>query len=342
MKGTMKVLIAYDAAAADGDVDARDVLNVNKMVAGALRRLGHEPECLAVTLDLFQFRDEIKRRNPGVVFNLVESMAGSDRLQHFVPSLLEEWGVPFTGCSSGAAFRSNHKLRAKRSLISHGVATPEAFWMERGCLASLPESFPDEAVCRHKWIVKAAEAHASQLLDADAICGFSGRGELEAKLIERGLQAKMLFFAERYVDGREFNVSLLADEDGYAITLPPVEMQFAGGGGESPNIVDYAAKWGLPGGVGRVSRKLDFPDSDWDLLKRLSRTAKACWRALRLTGYARVDFRVDREGKEYVLEVNTNPCLSDDASFTDAALRMGWSYDEMIGKILVAANGLSV
>jgi D-alanine-D-alanine ligase len=77
-----------------------------------------------------------------------------------------------------------------------------------------------------------------------------------------------------------------------------------------------------------------FPDEDRGFLENLARIALECWRAFELQGYARVDFRVDRDGRPWVLEVNANPCLSPDAGFAAAAERGGIAYSQMIARII--------
>jgi len=71
-----------------------------------------------------------------------------------------------------------------------------------------------------------------------------------------------------------------------------------------------------------------------ELAAELTRLALACWDLFRLNGYARVDFRVDHAGAPFILEVNMNPCISDDAGFAASALEAGLSYDEMIARIV--------
>jgi D-alanine-D-alanine ligase len=103
--------------------------------------------------------------------------------------------------------------------------------------------------------------------------------------------------------------------------------------------VDYAAKW-ESGSMqfARTPRRFDFPNRDRELLERLGELAQRCWRLFELRGYARVDFRVDLEGQPWVLEVNTNPCLSPDAGFLAAAGQAGLSPTEVIRRIVEGAR----
>ena len=142
------------------------------------------------------------------------------------------------------------------------------------------------------------------------------------------------WFVEAYVEGREFNLSLLAGSAG-AELLPPAEMCFVGYPPGKPRIVNYAAKWEEASfEYHATQRRFDFPTEDDGLLARLRQTALACWRLFELRGYARVDCRVGLSGAVQVLEVNINPCLSPDAGFAAAAERAGLDIRAILRRIV--------
>jgi D-alanine-D-alanine ligase len=145
------------------------------------------------------------------------------------------------------------------------------------------------------------------------------------------------FFAEAFIEGREFNLALLDGPDGPRL-LPIAEIDFVDYPDDRPRIVDYEAKWEDDSfAFGNTPRHFDFPAADGSLLERLGELALATWRLFDLTGYVRVDFRVDSMNKPWILEINVNPCLSPDAGFAAAAARAGMDYDEMIGCIVSSA-----
>ena len=117
--------------------------------------------------------------------------------------------------------------------------------------------------------------------------------------------------------------------------LPPAEIIFEGYTDAMPRIVDYRAKWDETAyAYHHTPRRFDFKPSDQSLLNHLEDLAIRCWHRFGLTGYARVDFRVDAAGAPWVLEVNANPCLSLDAGFAAALARAGIPYEGAIGRIL--------
>ena len=177
-------------------------------------------------------------------------------------------------------------------------------------------------------------------MDAQSIVAGDG-AEVLAILPERAARLGGVCFAERFIDGREFNLSILGDRKGPEV-LPPAEILFEGFEDDRPRIVDYQAKWDETAwAYHHTPRHFDFNDSDRALLAALKETALGCWHHFGLSGYARVDFRVDRTGRPWVLEVNTNPCLAPDAGFAAALNRGGIDYSQAIGRILSDALPLS-
>ena len=120
----MRVLILHDRVTAADGPDGRDVLDQAAAVTGALTALGHTVDRLDCDLDLAALATELRQRQPELVFNLVESLAGSGRLIHLVPACLETLGVPYTGCRADALLLTSNKLLAKRWLQGAGLPVP--------------------------------------------------------------------------------------------------------------------------------------------------------------------------------------------------------------------------
>jgi D-alanine-D-alanine ligase len=102
-----------------------------------------------------------------------------------------------------------------------------------------------------------------------------------------------------------------------------------------PRIVGYEAKW-REGSFeyDNTPRQFDFANVDRSLLSELGGLAVACWDLFGLRGYGRVDFRVDAEGRPWILEVNANPCLSPDAGYAAALARASIPFERAIQRIL--------
>jgi D-alanine-D-alanine ligase len=146
------------------------------------------------------------------------------------------------------------------------------------------------------------------------------------------------WFAERFVEGREFNLSVLDGPDG-GVVLPAAELIFTDFPEDKPRIVGYAAKWDEDSFEYRnTTRSFDAAPVDAPLLAELALMARRCWDVFALRGWARVDFRVDRAGRPWILEVNANPCLSPDAGFAAAVGRAGLTFAGAVQRILATAG----
>ena len=316
------VLVLHESFGDSARPDEVDALVQVEQVSEALSRLNREVSALAIDLDLALGLERLGERNPGCVFNLVESLGGRGELIGLVPTLLESAGLPFTGSGSMAINLSSHKLFAKRWMRSDGIPTPD--WQPDGTRSDEPDA---------RWIVKSLWEHASLGLDDEAVV--RGRAAADARIRHCVETFGGRWFAERYVDGREFNISII-EHNGQPRVLPLAEMTFVDYPAEKPRIVGYAAKWDdtTPEFHATQRRFPDLPDAERDALQSV---ARRCWNLFGLRGYARVDVRLDRTGTPWVLEVNANPCLSRDAGFAAAAAQAGMRYQQIIDMILHAA-----
>jgi D-alanine-D-alanine ligase len=325
------VILLHGTVPADAPPDEQDTLVQVEAVRGAFRRRGIAPEPLAATLNLESLRTALRSRAPALVFNLVESLAGSGRLIHLVPSLLEELDLPFTGAPAPALFLSTNKLLAKRLLALHDLPTPP--WVEAGAapLAARPRA--------GSWILKSVWEHASLGMDDDAVIApeAGSGGNLREELMARARRFGGEWYAESYVEGREFNVSVLEGGTG-AVVLPLAEIVFEDFPPGKPRIVGYRAKWEPESFEYRHTVRQFLGESEPALAERLRSLALRCWDIFQLAGYARVDFRVDETGQPWVLEINANPGIAPDAGFPAAAEKAGIGYDDLIG--MIADNAL--
>jgi D-alanine-D-alanine ligase len=301
--------------------DEIDTLLSAGAVAGAIAELGFATEIVAVDLDLNHFH-ALKRRNPQLVFNLVDAVRGDGRLAPVIPSLLDAVGIPYTGAHSDAWLETLSKVATKLKLERAGLPTP-GFSVDGADIGH-------DAL----HIVKAVWEHGSLGVDETSVVKGAN---VVAILAERTERFGTQHFAECYVEGREFNVAVL-EERGRPRVLPMAEILFENWREGRPRIVGYVAKWTSDSEVYvGTPRHFGVEESEPALATKLETLAKSCWDLFKLAGYARVDFRVDAGGKPWILEVNVNPCLNPDAGFAAAASRAGLSYPDLIGKIIDAA-----
>ena len=322
------VAIVYGQVDPSAPPDERDVLVEADAVRTALHALGHRTIDVPLTLDLGAAAARLKAAAPLIAFNLAETVDGKGSLIQLAPSLLDSLRIAYTGAPCEAIVLTSHKLLAKKMLVAAGIATPP-WTMATAALNHDPDF-------RHPWIVKSVWEHASIGLSDGSVV--NDRAELAAE-VERRTATEHLF-VEGFVEGREFNLALLGGTPGgKPQALPPAEIQFVGFPEGKPRMVGYKAKWAEGSfEYGSTVRRADFPAEDGDLLSTLVATSVECWRLFGLRGYARVDFRVDEAGRPWVLEINTNPCISPDAGFMAAAGRAGLTIEEVVRRIVADAT----
>ena len=332
----MRVTIVYNDPGIWAAAEVADVLEQVETVATALEASGHTIDRLACGLDLQAVADALTADPPDLAFNLVEGLGGYDRLYPLVPSLLDALGIPYTGNSAEAIFLTTNKLIAKERLAAAGLPTPAvpARWPEPSCgdpQRGLSPFTPGRYILKPVW------EHASLGMVDDVVVNAASRKRLLARLAEMSARTGREFFAEAFIAGREFNLSVCDDGSGNGVVMPPAEIDFSAYPRGKPRIVGWAAKWNEDSfEFNNTPRRFDFPESDGPLLGEVMGLAAACWKLFGLSGYARVDFRVDAAGRPFILEVNTNPCLSGDAGFPAALERAGYSFEEALARIVAA------
>lgn len=328
----MRIAILHNAVAADAPAADRDVLVQVEAVDQALRTLGHATETLPVTLDLGHLRDQLLDSRPDAVFNLVESLDGYDRLNLLPAAILDVLGIAYTGSPTEALLVSGDKVAAKQRLREANLPTPD--WLTLDDCRRVGADLP--ATTAGTFIIKSAWQHASFGLDSGALVTGASLSGIGARLVDTSRRLGGVCFAEKYIDGREFNLSILEGKTGPEV-LPPAEIDFSAFPDDKPRLVDERAKWEPDSFEYRnTPRTFDFPSEDRTLVERLGELAVEAWRTLGLKGYARVDFRVDGVGQPWILEVNANPCLSPDAGFYAAVERAGMQFADAVQRILGA------
>jgi D-alanine-D-alanine ligase len=329
----MRIAIVNNALNPGSPPDEEDVLAQAAAVEAAARRCGHDTLRLTCDLNLADLRDRLIDATPDAVFNLVEALAGTGRLLHLFPSLLDAMGLPYSGASAEALFLTSNKILAKAWLEAHGIPTPP--WVGP-CDGRRLCTVPPAGRRPERWIIKSVWEHASIGLDEKALLDAAATDDLPALLLQRAPRLGGACFAEAFIEGREFNLSVLQGPAGPRV-LPPAEILFEGFAPDQPRIVDYRAKWDPSAyEYHHTPRRFDVAPQDDALIGELKALALRCWHIFDLSGYARVDFRVDAMNRPWVLEINANPCLSPDAGFAAAIARAGLSFEQAVDEIIGA------
>ena len=280
-------------------------------------------EKLEFSFDIPIFLNEVKRINPQFIFNLVETVDGKSALLYLAPSILDCYNFQYTGCSAKTLYVTTDKILTKNLFKAFQIPTP--MWVYKNNIDFIP-NIP--------YIIKAVNEEASIGIDKNSVQTFRTLTELTAVLEQKKAEFQLDFFAEQYIEGREFNISLLESADGCDI-MSPAEMIFAPTLKSKYKIVDYKSKWDETSDEYKgTERTFELKKSDEKLINEIKAISKKCWETFELSGYARVDLRVDNNNKPYILEINANPCISPDSGFIAACKQNGLSIDDIILRII--------
>jgi D-alanine-D-alanine ligase len=300
-------------------------------IRGALEKGGHEVTSIAVDKDLMVTVRALRDSKPDLVFNLAESFEGKSALESSVAGLLNLLDLRYTGSSPAGLLLAGDKSISTKMLRANGGRTPESATLFRGTVESVGKlQFP--------LIVKPPQEDASLGISNKSVV--KDLKELFEQLDALHAEYASPILVEEFIEGREFYVGVIGNAQPEA--LPIMEMDFSGFPADKPRIASWAAKWGDDGdekGAEFAGTKSVFPeDLDDDLAERVSAVAVDAFKALRLRDYARVDMRVSPAGEVYVLEINPNCYLEQNAEFARAARKSGIEYDALIARIVELAT----
>ena len=315
-----KVVILYNELTENAQLDELDVLIQVKLVADTLNELGYKTFEIPFSFKMDKVISQLKEIEPCFVFNLVESIDNKGELCYFGPAFLNYMNIPYSGVPLEGMFITTNKLITKKFLKSNGIPTSD--WIELNELNKIESS--------ERYILKPTWEDGSLGLDFDSV--FYGNDKAYIENL-KNVDSKR-FFIEKYIDGREFNISVLGGNKGPEV-LPHAEMQFFNFSDDMPKIMGYSAKWSEETEVyNQTERTFDFKNEDVELLNKLTDICLKCWNVFNLKGYVRVDFRIDKNNNPYVLEVNANPCLSPDSGFYAASQQKGYSFKQVMERVI--------
>ena len=253
-------------------------------------------------------------------------MRGTTRNEPLFPALLELLEIPFTGPGPLSLRLCLHKDRSRDVLMGAGVRIPPGFVIRS--LSDLEGS--DLEGLEYPFFVKLSREDASIGIEASNVAhDAAALRKRAAELLEKYRQPVM---AERFIRGREVNVTVLGNDDEIGV-LPLHEIDFGKMPGDRPHIVSYAAKWdeNHPDYAGTLPVPLEGVNDE--AAAEIKATAIAAFEALELCDFGRVDLRLDEGGVPYVIDVNPNCDLSPDAGVARAARAAGLDYHQLIGRI---------
>ncbi|MFZ4562139.1 MAG: ATP-grasp domain-containing protein [Bacteroidales bacterium] len=318
-----KVLILYNKLSKKPKDDEADVIEQVNLVTGALKKLDYDVDYLQLDLNLKSAILQIQKGNPYIIFNLVETIGNKGEFAFLATSVLNFIRIPYTGSPLIPMFHCSNKYLAKKELNAIGIKTPKGYTLDE-CHKLKPNK---------KYIIKPIWEEGSLELDEDCVFMGSDNGFIE------GIKKKSLqhYFIEEFIEGREFNNSILYSPDGPDV-LPLAEMTFVDYPDDKPKMMGYKSKWDDKSfEYTHTRRSFRLSKADEPLKNEMIAICKKCWIEMGFKGYVRIDFRVTKESVPLVIDINLNPCLSESGGFMAASKKRGLTFDKVISRVLADA-----
>ncbi len=298
-KRKAKVAVVMGGTSAEREIS----IQTGSGVMRALHDLGYEAQSLDYD---GRFIEAIRAIAPGVVFNALHGPGGEDGQ---IQGILDYLAIPYTGSGVEAAALAMDKHLTKKLCAAEGL--PTAAWdlydLTGGTLPLLPGALDLPLVIKPRFegssagvtIVRTHEQWTQAMIDA--------------------AQEYSEILAEEFIPGREFTCCVLGEE-----ALPVIEILANRG-----EFYTYDAKYGAGGSTHIVPANIDA-----DLAARMQMLALSVHRLIGLRDYSRTDFIVSKEGRPYILEINTLPGLTPTSLLPDACNSVGISYGALIDRLV--------
>src|SRR6266567_1044935 len=293
-------------------------------VISTLRSLGHEVRALGVHDDLGEIRRLATEWSPHIAFNLLEGFDDITIFDQNVVSHLELLKLSYTGCNPRGLLLARDKSLSKKLLAYHRIPVPESEVFRIGRPIRRPKRLP------FPLIVKSLTQEASIGISQASVVESDEKLKERVTFIHESIGTAAI--VEQYIEGRELYVGILGNQ---ALQAFPVwELFFTNMPEGTKRIatdrvkwsVKYQKKYGIDSGVAR-----DLPEGKAEDIQHV---CKRAFRALEMSGYGRIDLRMDDAGKVWVLEANPNPQIARGEDFAASAEKIGLSYETVLQRII--------
>src|SRR5438552_1070039 len=316
-------LIPPTAIEAGTDVEAAPWRTKYEVIS-TLAALGHDVQTLGVHDDLGDIRRAATEWKPHIAFNLLEGFDDITIFDQNVVSHLELLKLSYTGCNPRGLLLARDKSLSKKLLAYHRIDVPEfeVFRIGRPIRRSKRLTFP--------LMVKSLTQEASIGISQASVVDTDEKLKERVAFIHESIGTAAI--VEQYIEGRELYVGIHGNQTLQA--LPVWELFFKNMPEGAKRIatdrvkwsVKYQQKYGIDSGPAK-----DVPD---DRAEEIQHVCKRAYRALELSGYARIDLRLDEAGNVWVLEANPNPQIARGEDFAASAEKIGLSYETVLQRII--------
>jgi len=292
-------------------------------VTSTLRKCGHEVKIQGVQKDLAAIGEGVQEFKPDIVLNLLENFDDVTTFDQNVVSYLELMRIPYTGCNPRGLMLARDKSLSKELLAYHRIPVPEFTVVRRGRKPVLTKRLKFPLIVKSLFFEASAGISQASVVETDEAL------VKRVQFIHDSLGTAAI--VERFIDGREIYVGLLGNER--VQVFPVWEMTFTSMPDNTWRIATERVKWNTryQQRHGIETHEAELPEG---LGARIQHLAKRAYRVLDLSGYARLDLRVDSECRPFVIEANPNPQLAQQEDFADSAERAGIAYEKLLERIV--------
>ncbi|HEY5103277.1 MAG TPA: hypothetical protein VII70_10890 [Steroidobacteraceae bacterium] len=298
-------------------------------VMTTLTQSGHAVRCIGVLDSLTELRAAVADWKPDIVFNLLEEFGGIVTYDQHVVAFLELLRQPYTGCNPRGLLLSRDKLLCKQLLAFHRIPTPRFAVSRKGARLQVPRKL------QFPLFVKSTVEDASLGIAQASVVEDAARLKERIEFVHEQVGSDAL--VEEFIEGRELYVGVLGNER--LTRLPVWEMVFGSMPESLAAIATRKVKWDKRYQAKYGITTLAAEELPGTVTARLDKLSRRIYRALGLSGYARMDFRVTAAGEVFVLEANANPNLEAAEDFAESARAAGMPYNDLLERVM--ALGLS-
>lgn len=293
-------------------------------VLSTLSNFGHEVRVLGIGDKIGELRRVVRDWRPEIAFNLLEEFSGIVTYDHYVVALLELMRQPYTGCNPRGMMLSRDKVLTKQILAWHRIPTPRFHLFPWG------KAWREPRGLEFPLFVKSATDDASLGISQASIVHDTDRLRERVQFIHEQAQSDAL--AEQYIEGRELYVGVMGNER--LTTFPVWELDFGKLSDVQAGIATRKVKWDPAYQRRHGIRTGPAEDLSEAQVGRIATLAKRVYRALHMSGYARMDIRLRPDGSVFVLEANANPNLTYGEDFAESGEVAGITYEQLLNRIV--------
>lgn len=308
------------------DIEESNPLEEFESLVTVLNKIGFDAYSINILDNIEVLIEELNNRKPDIVFNFIEIYNDNARLEMNVAGVLDILQIPFTGSGPVVLANCQNKTFVKRLLKSAGLPTPDFLFFDKN-------NFEFDNCLNFPLIVKPAFEDASTGIENESIV--ADEQALITRLKYVYTEHDQSALVEEFIDGRELNVSIMGNEN--PVVFPISEIDFSKMPKNFFNIVSYQAKWEPEHEAYHKTRPICPAKLPKEVTEKVKEIALKAYKLMEVRDYARVDIRLTKDFKPYILEVNPNPHIDEGVGFMRSADAYGLPYEEALRKIIMLA-----